>query len=70
MKRTGASTNGPIRQRPPHSVNLVDDASLRSTLLYYCNAFKSKGIQWIESKPGIDGVIIIEAFSLEKHCSQ
>lgn len=42
MKRTRASTNGPIRQRPPHSVNLVDDASLRSTLLYYCNAFKAR----------------------------
>jgi len=67
MKQRGASTNGPIRQRPPHSVNLVDDASLRSTLL---QRLQSEGIQWIESEPGIDGVIIIEAFSLEKHCSQ
>jgi len=33
---------------------------------HYCNAFKSEEIQWIESEPGIDGVIIIEAFSLEK----
>lgn len=31
---------------------------------------QSEGIQWIESEPEIDGVIIIEAFSLEKHCSQ
>lgn len=39
-------------------------------LPYYRNAFKSEEIQWIESEPGIDGVIIIEAFSLEKHYSQ
>jgi len=42
MKQTGASTNSPIRQRPPRSVNLVDDASLRSTYLTTATPSKAR----------------------------